>query len=78
MNFRDIQGFESPRALYEFVSIEHKLNAASMDDLIRCVAEIQRRALAEKARRDLVLDKMHDLQAELGLYDTEESNAKNG
>ncbi|WP_321905154.1 hypothetical protein [Paraburkholderia tropica] len=46
MNFRDIQGFESPRALYEFVTLKHKLHAGSMDDMIRCVAEIQRRALA--------------------------------
>lgn len=56
MNFRDIQGFESPRALYEFVSIKHKLHAASMDDLIRCVAEIQRRALASRNTNEETVD----------------------
>ena len=52
MNIRDVHGFDSPQALYEFVTIKHKLHAGSMDDLIRCVAEIQRRAINSMVAAD--------------------------
>jgi hypothetical protein len=45
VNIRDIKGFATTQELYEFVSIKHKLHAGSMDDLIRCVSELQARAL---------------------------------
>ncbi|HVM91760.1 MAG TPA: hypothetical protein VMT67_03055 [Terriglobales bacterium] len=71
MNIRDIKGFSTTQELYEFMSIKHKLHAGSMDDLIRCVSELQARAI-DQAAREAALDRMVANAEELGLYDEPE------
>jgi len=73
MNIRDVKGFDTTQELYEFMSIEHKLHAGSMDDLIRCVSELQRRALADRDARELALDRMVADAESLDLYISKEN-----
>ncbi|TCG09333.1 hypothetical protein BZM27_05900 [Paraburkholderia steynii] len=74
MNIRDIAGISSQQELYELAS-NFNVHVGSMDKLIRFAGELQKRALADHAKRELAMDRLVEDAEELGLYNEPEKAA---